>query len=288
MRISIAMAVKNGAAFLAEALGSVPPSLGRSGADYEILVADGGSSDSTLEIAAAASSVRIVSRADAGLYDGMTRAVSAATGDVLLLLNSDDLLLPGGLFRACEALARDSRKAFASGDASFGEDPKTARVRRNRGPMTAEGVIFGVPAINARVFRLSALRTIGPFRTDVGLGADRDLLLKLISAGFTGAPVAGPIYFYRNHAGSHTLAKTRAGAHRVYCANTQFAVDILGRADTTINDRALARASMAVEQLKLRMTGGRGSESGSEAAGLLDLARGMGLALKWRGVLSGT
>ena len=64
--------------------------------DYEYLVVDGGSKDSTLEILREYEPqfngrMRWKSEKDRGIYDAMNKGFQRATGDVLMLINSDDL-----------------------------------------------------------------------------------------------------------------------------------------------------------------------------------------------------
>lgn len=281
------MAVRNAAALLPDALASIPPSMGRSGASYEIVVADGASDDDTVAIASQAPHARLVSRSDGGLYDGMNRAIAAATGATVLLLNGDDELLPGGIAAALDALEREPSKAFASGLALFGAQRQGATLRRYSGPLSPEGIIFGVPAINARVFRRAVLERAGPLRTDLGLAADREYLLRLVQRNEKGAAVEQPIYFYRSHEGSKTLVVTREGAQRVYRANAQFAAHLVESSSASERVRSLARAELAVDRLKLRLTGADGSDSRSPDTGIFDLLQGIRQAVRWRGVLSG-
>lgn len=74
--------------------------------DFEWVIADGGSTDGTLnQIAEAASNLRVVvdSREDFGVYDALNRAIRRATGDYYLVLGADDTLCPEAIanFRSC-------------------------------------------------------------------------------------------------------------------------------------------------------------------------------------------
>jgi glycosyltransferase involved in cell wall biosynthesis len=59
----------------------------------EYIVVDGGSKDKTLEIAAKYSNKisKIISEPDKGIYDAMTKGVALTTGDIVGILNSDDV-----------------------------------------------------------------------------------------------------------------------------------------------------------------------------------------------------
>lgn len=88
--------------------------------DFEWVVADGGSTDGTLnQLAEAASNLRVVvdSREDFGIYDALNRAIRRATGDYYLVLGADDTLCP-------DAIAN-----FRSYLISCGADILTAKIK---------------------------------------------------------------------------------------------------------------------------------------------------------------
>ena len=62
--------------------------------DFEWIVADGGSTDGTLEILKGADDLNIVlsSQADFGIYDALNRALRQAKGDYYVVLGADDVL----------------------------------------------------------------------------------------------------------------------------------------------------------------------------------------------------
>ena len=103
----------NAAATLPATLASVREQ--RYGGDVEHLVVDGGSVDGTLEILAAAPSVRYVSEPDRGLSDAVNKGIRMASGDVVGWLNADDLYLPGALERVGAALAERPDVLWATG-----------------------------------------------------------------------------------------------------------------------------------------------------------------------------
>jgi glycosyltransferase involved in cell wall biosynthesis len=103
----------NAAATLPATLASVREQ--RYGGDVEHLVVDGGSVDGTLDILAAAPSVRYVSEPDRGLSDAVNKGIRMASGDVVGWLNADDLYLPGALERVGAALAERPDALWATG-----------------------------------------------------------------------------------------------------------------------------------------------------------------------------
>ncbi|PQJ28051.1 glycosyltransferase family 2 protein [Rubritalea profundi] len=87
-------------------------------ADIEWVVVDGGSTDKTLEVLAAASRQPdiLVSEPDKGIYDALNKGLGLATGEVIGLLHSDDFY-PG------EAVLSSVAKMFEdeSVDAAYGD-----------------------------------------------------------------------------------------------------------------------------------------------------------------------
>ena len=89
MKISIITACYNSAATIGDTLQTV------SIQDYdniEHIIVDGASTDNTLEIVGYFPHVtKIVSEKDNGIYDAMNKGIALATGDVVGILNSDDV-----------------------------------------------------------------------------------------------------------------------------------------------------------------------------------------------------
>lgn len=284
-RLSIVMATRNSARYLPAALASIATSLADAAIETEILLADGGSSDETLTIAEAQTGLRIVSRADSGIYDGMNRALAEATGDYVIILNSDDVLPVTALRDALTVIERSPNSAFVSGQALFGSNFSDAITCSHGGALSQEGAMFGIPAINARIFRGATLRALGPIRTDLGLASDREWMARLARSGARGCAFDAPLYLYRVHAGSHTISGDWAGRQRVYEAERKLADLLAGDVLEDIALRRLARASRALTQVKLRLTGTKTLRL--TGIGPLDLIRGLALARRWRGRLSG-
>lgn len=92
MKISIITVCKNSALFIGDAIQSV---LSQMHEDYEYIIVDGNSTDSTLEIiknqeALFKGRLKWISEPDRGLYDAINKGIKLATGEIVGLLNSDD------------------------------------------------------------------------------------------------------------------------------------------------------------------------------------------------------
>lgn len=99
MKFSIAVPSYNYARFLEACLNSIKQ---QSYSNFEVLIADGGSNDGSLEIihhfCANDNRFKLVSTSDNGQADSIFKAFSHATGDILCFLNADDCYLDDNVF----------------------------------------------------------------------------------------------------------------------------------------------------------------------------------------------
>lgn len=93
MKISIITATYNSEKTLKDTLESV---LKQTYTNYEHIIVDGASKDSTMQIVKEYEEkyngrLKYVSEKDSGLYDAMNKGIKMATGDIIGILNSDDI-----------------------------------------------------------------------------------------------------------------------------------------------------------------------------------------------------
>jgi glycosyltransferase involved in cell wall biosynthesis len=119
--VSVCMATWNGAKFLPEQLDTLIPQLTFGD---EVVVVDDGSSDETMEIlkrAADESKAAVIrihqNERRLGPIWTFERALSLASGDILLLCDQDDRWLPGKVERICRAFAEDVATTLVMSDA---------------------------------------------------------------------------------------------------------------------------------------------------------------------------
>jgi len=88
--VSIITTVFNGKETIEETIKSV---LGQSYPNIEYIVTDGGSTDGTLEIIKVHRDKisKFISEKDQGIYDGMNKGIKMAAGEIIGILNSDDV-----------------------------------------------------------------------------------------------------------------------------------------------------------------------------------------------------
>lgn len=116
MKFSVITSVRNGAAFLPDAIKSVRD---QSWTDHEHIIIDAGSTDGSLEIIKDAArtdpSVRFFERPDEPLYRSIIWGLSNAKGEFVSWLNADDLLAPWAMAAVAQFVGANPQCAWASG-----------------------------------------------------------------------------------------------------------------------------------------------------------------------------
>jgi glycosyltransferase involved in cell wall biosynthesis len=180
--VSVVMAVRNGAAWVAEAIGSV---LGQTDGDHELIVVDDGSTDATADLLAGMSDprLRVVRQAAAGLTRALNRALGLARADLIARRDADDLALP-------ERLAR--QRAFLAAHADVGVLGTAAREVDAAGVSVGEvrppqddaairrALIRANPFVHSSVMaRRALLASAGGYDTRVAVAQDYELWMRL-------------------------------------------------------------------------------------------------------------
>lgn len=182
-RISVIIPSYNSAPFLRQTLTSALDQVPR---PHEVLVQDGGSTDATLDILRAfGERVAWVSEPDNGQSDALSKALARATGEIVLWLNADDLILPGSLAAASNAFAADQSLQFAYGDFDMIDGVGTLMRRYQSSEYSWDRVYArGCYIFSGSMFiRKQALLEIGGYDASLFACMDLDLLLRLDAAG---------------------------------------------------------------------------------------------------------
>jgi glycosyltransferase involved in cell wall biosynthesis len=218
--ISVIMANYNCADYLADAIASAQKQTLR---DIEIIVSDDGSSDESVEIVtrlmAEDSRIRLIkSDRNSGPSAARNRAIAAAAGEWIAIMDSDDLMDARRLTTLLQAALRDGADLAADDLFEFSKDPlqpsrrllhgKWARnpfwvdaidyMRLNR--LYGAGPILGYlkPLIRASLFRD---RTVHYDET-LTIAEDYNLVVQFLCAGKTMRVYPTPLYFYRKRSTS--------------------------------------------------------------------------------------
>lgn len=178
--------------------------------DWEAVIVDDGAPD---DVAGAVAPFlhdprfRLLQTDNGGLSVARNRAIAAAHGEVIALLDGDDRYEPDYLAVMSRALLADPANGFATCDATyFGASRVGERFSAHQPqelPISLDRVLrreFNV--YGAAMIRREALESVGGFDAALRSAEDFDLWIRLIGAGWRGAYVPQPLACYRRRAGS--------------------------------------------------------------------------------------
>jgi len=111
-RITVVTPCFNSAATLPATLASVAA---QGYPNVEHVVVDGGSTDGTLELLAAADGITYVSEPDGGRADAANKGVRMASGEIIGFLNADDTYEPGALRAVADAFRGPRNPGWVTG-----------------------------------------------------------------------------------------------------------------------------------------------------------------------------
>jgi glycosyltransferase involved in cell wall biosynthesis len=205
-RISVITPCLNGARYVGEAIESV---LMQGYSNMEHIVADGGSTDGTLEILGRYLHLKILSSPDRGMYDALNRALAVAEGELIGILNSDDCYADEVFSTVNEAFRDESVMALAGEAVTFRDTVNDDQIAMERLTPTGIDLLFqstlGNPSINAWFFRRSVFAKIGRFDATYRVAGDREFMLRFAFSGLRYAETKKLVCRYRMHPESMTF-----------------------------------------------------------------------------------
>jgi glycosyltransferase involved in cell wall biosynthesis len=178
--VSIVVPSYNQGRFLRETLDSC---LAQDWRPLEIIVMDGGSSDSTLDVLRAcdAPELRWWSERDSGVADAVNKGLARARGDILTIQSSDDVFLPGAVRTAAEWLQSHPDTALVYGDVEL-IDAQSRKIGEDRqGPFDLAEYLGRLQYIPqpGTFFRRSVLEVVPSWRADFSYAADADFWMRI-------------------------------------------------------------------------------------------------------------
>jgi glycosyltransferase involved in cell wall biosynthesis len=180
--VSVLMAVRDGAPWVADAVASV---LAQTAGDLELIVVDDGSTDATPELLSAVSDRRLsmIRQAPAGLTRALNRALAAAGGGLIARLDADDWALPERLARQRAFLERWPQIGLL-GAAAREVDAAGATVRLVQPPQEdgaiRRALIRANPFVHSSVMvRRALLERAGGYDETLAVAQDYDLWMRL-------------------------------------------------------------------------------------------------------------
>lgn len=181
MKLSIITATFNSASTIADTLACVKNQ------DYpniEHIIMDGVSKDNTLEIVKTFPHVaKIVSEKDKGIYDAMNKGIMCATGDVIGILNSDDVYASNDVLSAVAKTFEDPsvQATYANLEFVLRDDLNKVVRKWKAGTYSKKSFYYGwMPPHPTFFVRKEVYDKVGLFNTDLGSAADYELMLRIL------------------------------------------------------------------------------------------------------------
>lgn len=184
MKVSIVTTAYNSARTLKDTILSV---LGQTYQDIEYIIVDGGSTDGTQEVIKTyapkfGNRIKWISEPDRGIYDGMNKGITMATGDVVGALNSDDYFTATNVVERMVEAFRQHDTDAVYGDIHFvreGAPDKMVRYYSSR-PFHPFWLRFGfMPAHPSFYLKRSVYTEAGGYKLDYLIGADYEMMVRL-------------------------------------------------------------------------------------------------------------
>lgn len=181
MKISIITATYNSADTIEDTLRCIQLQ------DYlnvEHIIMDGGSKDNTLDIVKNFPHVsKVISEKDNGIYDAMNKGIMQATGDVIGILNSDDIYASDDVLSLIAKSFENPAVQATYADLEFVSRDNLDKVVRKwkAGNYSKKSFYYGwMPPHPTFFVRKVVYEKVGLFNTNLGSAADYELMLRIL------------------------------------------------------------------------------------------------------------
>lgn len=183
MKVSIITVSFNSAKTIADTIKSV---LSQDFPQIEYIVVDGGSSDGTVEIIKQYEDqiAHWVSEKDRGMYDAMNKGIALATGDVIGILNSDDVYMNTHVVSELMELMQIKRAQVVFADLILVDQDNPQKVLRyyDSGHFHPNKFKYGWMPAHPTVFvKRELYEAVGHFSTTYQIAADYEMLIRILA-----------------------------------------------------------------------------------------------------------
>lgn len=200
MKISMITITYNSEKTLRETIESV---LSQGYEDLEYIIVDGKSKDGTMDIVRAYGDkiAKVISEPDKGISDAFNKGLKMATGDVIGIINSDDLLYEGALKAVSECfLAHPTAQVVYGKGKRLYEDGHM----RDYLPLPLTAFDYKMPLVHPSTFvKRDAYEKFGGFEEQYKYCMDRAVLLPMYRGGAEFVYLDAYLSYYRMGGVSH-------------------------------------------------------------------------------------
>jgi len=181
LKISIITATYNSAATVENTLNCINS---QSHPLIEHIIIDGFSTDNTLEIVKRFPHVHtIISERDSGIYEAMNKGIAIATGDIIGILNSDDVYVSKDVLSNVANVFEDDHIDVCYADLQYVQANNTSKVVRKwkSGSFSEKSFYLGwMPPHPTFFVRRRVYDTVGLFNTSLKSAADYEIMLRIL------------------------------------------------------------------------------------------------------------
>jgi len=182
MKITIITVVYNGEKHIADCIESV---LGQSYSNIEYILIDGNSTDETYRIAQTYKDrfSILLSEPDKGMYDALNKGITLATGEIIGILNADDMLANEHVIAEVVKKIETTNADALYGDLNYVAPDNIERVLRKWRSSSAKPVDLALgwmPAHPTLYVRSELFKKLGGYQLNYGSAADYELMLRFL------------------------------------------------------------------------------------------------------------
>ena len=182
MKVSIITSVYNNEKTIEDAIKSV---LSQTYSNIEYIVVDGASKDGTVDVIKKYEDKisTFVSERDKGIYDGLNKGVSLATGDIIAFLHSDDIYENENIITEVVEHFKSTNTDSIYGDLVYVDKEDTSKIFRywQSGEYTFKKLSNGwMPPHPTFFVKKEFYDKYGKFDLDFGIAADYDFMLRML------------------------------------------------------------------------------------------------------------
>jgi len=183
LKVSIITVSFNSAKTIADTIESV---LSQDFPEIEYIIVDGNSSDDTVQIIRQYENhiSKWISEKDQGMYDAMNKGIAMATGDVIGILNSDDIYMNTHVISDLMALLEKEKAQVVFADLILVDQNNDNKVLRyyDSSHFHPDKFRFGWMPAHPTVFvRRELYQVVGPFSTTYQIAADYEMLIRILA-----------------------------------------------------------------------------------------------------------